>query len=154
MSIGVPMIKIVKRLTQTTDMLDEELNLEDYVLAADIAKFKDTVAAHGLEYAIRNKEVYDSLLLVDKLIPFLNLYIDKVLKANTTNSKKCGTTKILTEEQIMESLSTTVAHMDTDWHIEGKHIVMYVYLTLDQDYITICTDELMSLFTFNEDDLE
>jgi len=99
------MIKIVKRLTQTTDMIDEELNLEDYVLAIDIAKFKDTVAAHGLEYAIRNKDEYDSNLLVDKLIPFLNLYIDKVLKANTTNSKKCGTTKILTEEQIMESLS-------------------------------------------------
>ena len=134
------MIKIVKRLTQTTDMIDEELNLEDYVLAVDIAKFKDTVAAHGLEYAIR--------------IPFLNLYIDKVLKANTTNSKKCGTTKILTEEQIMESLSKTVATMHTDWHIEGKYVVMYVYLTLDQDYITICTDELMNLFTFNEDDLD
>ncbi len=78
------MIKIVKRLTQTTDMIDEELNLEDYVLEVDIAKFKDTVAAHGLEYAIRNKDEYDSNLLVDKLIPFLNLYIDKVLKANTT----------------------------------------------------------------------
>ena len=48
MSIGVHMIKIVKRLTQTTAMIDEELNLEDYVLAVDIAKFKDTVAAHGL----------------------------------------------------------------------------------------------------------
>lgn len=148
------MIKIVKRLTQTTDMIDKELNLEDYVLEVDIAKFKDTVAAHGLEYAIRNQDEYDSSLLVDKLIPFLNLYIDKVLKANTTNSKKCGTTKILTEEQIMESLSKTVATMHTDWHIEGKYVVMYVYLTLDQDYITICTDELMSLFTFNEDDLD
>ena len=143
------MIKIVKRLTQTTDMIDEELNLEDYVLAVDIAKFKDTVAAHGLEYAIRNQDEYDSKLLVDKLIPFLNLYTDK-----TTNSKKCGTTKILTEEQIMESLSKTVATMHTDWHIEGKYVVMYVYLTLDQDYITICTDELMNLFTFNEDDLD
>lgn len=154
MSIGVPMIKIVKRLTQTTDLIDEELNLEDYVLEVDIARFKDTVAAHGLEYAIRNKDEYDSKLLVDKLIPFLNLYIDKVLKANTTNSKKCGTTKILTEEQIMDSLSKTVATMHTDWHIEGKYVVMYVYLTLDQDYITICTDELMNLFTFNEDDLD
>lgn len=148
------MIKIVKRLTQTTDMIDEELNLEDYILEVDIAKFKDTVAAHGLEYAIRNQDEYDSNLLVDKLIPFLNLYIDKVLKANTTNSKKCGTTKILTEEQIMDSLSKTVATMHTDWHIEGKYVVMYVYLTLDQDYITICTDELMNLFTFNEDDLD
>lgn len=148
------MIKIVKRLTQTTDMIDEELNLEDYILEVDIAKFKDTVAAHGLEYAIRNQDEYDSNLLVDKLIPFLNLYIDKVLKANTTNSKKCGTTKILTEEQIMESLSKTVSTMHTDWHIEGKYVVMYVYLTLDQDYITICTDELMNLFTFNEDDLD
>ena len=154
MYTGVPMIKIVKRLTQTTDLIDDELNLEDYILEVDIAKFKDTVAAHGLEYAIRNQDEYDSKLLVDKLIPFLNLYIDKVLKANTTNSKKCGTTKILTEEQIMESLSKTVATMHTDWHIEGKYVVMYVYLTLDQDYITICTDELMNLFTFNEDDLD
>ena len=54
----------------------------------------------------------------------------------------------------MESLSKTVATMHTDWHIEGKYVVMYVYLTLDQDYITICTDELMNLFTFNEDDLD